>query len=138
MHHASSRCALRPDIHIYRRTWGAYKYERQRRMGPTDAAGLLRGPLVVFLAGDVLLAHQLEGGKALEVQPVAVTEACAFPFAVGGNPGISAAALLDLCGGRKTNSLNMKKRGETSQLINKSVKQRISFGIVNSLRIQRE
>lgn len=124
MHHASSRRSLAPSIHIYRRTCGAHEYERRRRTGgPTDAAGLLRGPLVVFLAGDVLLAHQLEGGQALEVESVAVAEARAFPLPVGGNSGISAAALLDLCGGRKKMKKNKEtyniKRGETNQCVKK-------------------
>lgn len=81
-----------------------------RTGGPTHAAGLLGGPLVVFLAGDVLLAHQLESGQALEVESVAVTEARPLPLAVGGDAGISAAALLDLCGGKKKKKVKINNR----------------------------
>lgn len=63
----------------------------------TDAAGLLGRPLVVLLTGDVLLPHQLEGGQALEVQPVSVAETRPLPLAVGWDPGVAAAALFDFC-----------------------------------------
>lgn len=63
----------------------------------TDAAGFLGRPLVVLLTGDVLLPHQLKGGQALEVQLVSVTKARTLPFAIGWDPGVTTAALFDLC-----------------------------------------
>lgn len=66
----------------------------------TNAAGFLRRPLVVFLTGDVLLAHQLEGGQTLEVESVPVTKTCPLTFAVCRDSGISTAALFNLCVGR--------------------------------------
>lgn len=61
----------------------------------TDAAGFLGRPLVVLLTGDVLLPHQLEGGQALEVQPVAVAKARPLPFAIGWDPRVAATALFN-------------------------------------------
>lgn len=63
----------------------------------TDAAGFLGRPLVVLLTGDVLLPHQLEGGQALEVQPVAVAKARPLPFAIGWDPRVAATALFNFC-----------------------------------------
>lgn len=63
----------------------------------TDAAGFLGRPLVVLLTGDVLLPHQLEGGQALEVQPVTVAKARPLPFAIGWDPRVAAAALFNFC-----------------------------------------
>lgn len=63
----------------------------------THAAWLLSRPLVILLARDCLLPHQLKGRLALKLEGVPVAEPGAFPPAVGRYAGISAAALLDLC-----------------------------------------
>lgn len=62
----------------------------------THAAWLLSRPLVILLARDCLLPHQLEGRLALKVEGITVAEPGAFPPAVGRYARISTAALLDL------------------------------------------
>lgn len=63
----------------------------------THAAGLVAGPLVVLLARDDPLPHQLEGRLALEGERVPVQETAARPLPVGGHAGVPAAPLLHLC-----------------------------------------
>lgn len=87
----------------------------------TNAAGFLRGPLVVFLAGDVFLAHQLEGGQTLEVESVSVTKTCPLTFAVCRDSGISTATLFNLCVGRinkKTHTQVKTVKIQISQYVN--------------------
>lgn len=62
----------------------------------THAAWLLSRPLVILLARDCLLPHQLKGRLALKLECVTVAKARAFPLAIGGHAGVAAAALLDL------------------------------------------
>lgn len=62
----------------------------------THAAWLLSRPLVILLARDCLLPHQLKGRLALKLERVTVVKARAFPPAIGRHAGIAAAALLDL------------------------------------------
>lgn len=62
----------------------------------THAAWLLSRPLVILLARDCLLPHQLEGRLALKLECVTMVEAGAFPPAIGRDAGIATAALLDL------------------------------------------
>lgn len=62
----------------------------------THAAWLLSRPLVILLARDCLLPHQLKGRLALKLECITVAKAGAFPVAIGGYAGIPAAALLDL------------------------------------------
>ena len=80
----------------------------------TDAAGLLGRPLVVLLTGDVPFPHQLEGRQTVKVQPVPVTEAGPFPLAVGGDAGVPAAALVDLCTWGDNNG-GTKEKGQVSR-----------------------
>lgn len=61
----------------------------------TNAARFLGGPLVVLLAGDVLLPHQLKCRQALKVQPVPVTKASPLTFAVRWDTGVTATALVN-------------------------------------------
>jgi len=62
----------------------------------TDTAWLVAGPLVVVLARDAPLPHQLERRLAGERQLVAVQEALAAAAAERRHPGVSAATPLDL------------------------------------------
>lgn len=62
----------------------------------THAAWLLSRPLVILLARDCLLPHQLKGRLALKLECVTVAEPGAFPSAVGRDARIATAALLDL------------------------------------------
>lgn len=62
----------------------------------THAAWLLSRPLVILLARDCLLPHQLKGRLALELESVTVAKAGAFPPAIGRHAGVTAAALLNL------------------------------------------
>lgn len=78
--------------------------EDQRKKGPrwrprarTHAAGLVARPLVVELAGDAPLPHQLEGRLAGEGQSVAVLEAVAATMAERRHARVAAAPPLDFC-----------------------------------------
>lgn len=62
----------------------------------THTAWLLSRPLVILLARDCLLPHQLKGRLALKCQCVPMMKPGAFPPAVGRDSRITAAALLNL------------------------------------------
>lgn len=61
----------------------------------THTAGLVPRPLVVLLARDDPLPHQLEGCLALKSEGVPMQEAAASPLPVGGDPRVPASSLFD-------------------------------------------
>lgn len=79
----------------------------------THAAWLLSRPLVILLACDCLLPHQLKGRLALKLECITVAKPGAFPPAVGRYARISATALLDLC---KTGKEKTETRGDSMPL----------------------
>ena len=58
-------------------------------MGLTDAGGLVAGPLVVLLAGDAPLPHQLEGRLALKHQCIAMEKPDPSSFSVSRHSRVS-------------------------------------------------
>ena len=79
----------------------------------THAAWLLSRPLVILLARDCLLPHQLKGRLALKLEGITVAKPGAFPPAVGRYARISATALLDLC---KTGKEKTETHGDSMPL----------------------
>lgn len=63
----------------------------------THAAGFIARPLVIVLAGDGPLSHQLKGRLTGEGQSVVVLEAIAAATAECWHTGVSAPPSFDLC-----------------------------------------